>query len=1146
MRILYTLFVFFYVTNIGFGANITFNENPIQIDSIIQTEETCNLSNGTISIYIKNAGPQHQYSVDAGATYQPSNVFTGLPSNDYLIIITDGSSCTEIFTAQIADGPPPSINIVSSCAPGLNAINIEASPLLGLTPFTYKWEGPDGNIYNTETLTEVIPGLYNVTVTDVVGCTETDNVSLTDCCALNVDCTVSYTAMSCIDNTPPIPAAIAQGNVITSDSLVTLLQEQGIIIADSYCGDLTVDVSEIIQQPAGCQQDSLITIRTYIIMDNANVPVECVQRYAAYDVTPLEITIEAKDIELNCTDNVDQEFSQWLQSAGGAMYTACSIPAITTEPAIPAINYTCPNNGSVEVKFTIADKCGRTKSTTATFSVLDTLGPVVTCPTSDLDIDISDPNRLTQIDAWISTANVTDNCGQPNLNNDFDPSVITADCNGAASVIVTFSSADQCGMSDDCQATINVITPSTPAITCGLNLSVDCADNLEQAITLWQGEFSGVNATGQDLPVTMSPDMATLAQSTCGNPEIVTFSILDECNRELKCEVTLEVIDNELPEITCPTRIDILSTEADATVLITDWLAEAVAMDNCSAAGVAHDFDTATLQDICNLQGEYPVNFTTSDNCGNNSDCSSVINLINNALTVTCGQPLEITCDQDIELQYAQWLLTFSELESTPDITIAFDADEAGILDLNCGDSQVINLTATDNCGRSETCATSISLIDDINPVIICPSALTIEASSRDLNTELASWLTTSDGSDNCNLDNVSHDMDLTLLDDFCNLPGSLPVTFTAIDNCGNSSECTASINFRQTAPSLSCPAALEVECGATATEAGIDAWLQSAEVNNNNGNPVSNTFSEDLLVAGCSTAINIDFSTRDNCSISANCVSSITIVDNTAPVINCPNPIVLDISVNNNATALSEWLESTQISDCNAYESNNDWDRSLTDIQCSETIAVTFTAIDACGNANECISKISIENNGTIEIECPDDYVVKCSDPQLENKIGDFLDGISVMSDNTFSTNNSFSDISIDIDCEEREIFEVTFQAIDVCGTSANCVSNLEIIPAVKLYVPNVFTPEVEGLEDMFTIYANESVEEVVSLSIYNKWGDKVFEAFNFLPNDPSLGWDGRYQGDYDLGGSFTYYAVVVDVFGEEMEKAGSVQSLR
>ena len=53
--------------------------------------------------------------------------------------------------------------------------------------------------------------------------------------------------------------------------------------------------------------------------------------------------------------------------------------------------------------------------------------------------------------------------------------------------------------------------------------------------------------------------------------------------------------------------------------------------------------------------------------------------------------------------------------------------------------------------------------------------------------------------------------------------------------------------------------------------------------------------------------------------------------------------------------------------------------------------------------------------------------------------------------------------------------------------------------------------------------------IKQVKQFTIFNRWGQIVFERQNFQPNDPSSGWDGKIKGTPAASGVFVYIAEVV-----------------
>lgn len=100
----------------------------------------------------------------------------------------------------------------------------------------------------------------------------------------------------------------------------------------------------------------------------------------------------------------------------------------------------------------------------------------------------------------------------------------------------------------------------------------------------------------------------------------------------------------------------------------------------------------------------------------------------------------------------------------------------------------------------------------------------------------------------------------------------------------------------------------------------------------------------------------------------------------------------------------------------------------------------------------------------------------------------------------------------------------------------STYSVSNeVEIIPAMTLYIPNSFTPNGDGLNDTFGI-AGEAIKEF-NMEIYNRWGQKIFESDN-----ANLRWDGTFLGEMVPEGAYVYRVIAKSATGKKALKEGNI----
>ncbi|MCG8327064.1 MAG: gliding motility-associated C-terminal domain-containing protein, partial [Chitinophagales bacterium] len=136
-------------------------------------------------------------------------------------------------------------------------------------------------------------------------------------------------------------------------------------------------------------------------------------------------------------------------------------------------------------------------------------------------------------------------------------------------------------------------------------------------------------------------------------------------------------------------------------------------------------------------------------------------------------------------------------------------------------------------------------------------------------------------------------------------------------------------------------------------------------------------------------------------------------------------------------------------------------------------------------------------------------------------------------------------------IDCSNPEASPVntttyTVTVFDENGCPASDDVTVTVTKNRPLYVPNGFSPNDDGVNDGFTIFAGPGVREIQELLIFNRWGGLVFESNNFQPNEPALGWDGIFKDEPAQIGVYAYYAKVAFIDDVVILVEGDVQLVR
>lgn len=87
--------------------------------------------------------------------------------------------------------------------------------------------------------------------------------------------------------------------------------------------------------------------------------------------------------------------------------------------------------------------------------------------------------------------------------------------------------------------------------------------------------------------------------------------------------------------------------------------------------------------------------------------------------------------------------------------------------------------------------------------------------------------------------------------------------------------------------------------------------------------------------------------------------------------------------------------------------------------------------------------------------------------------------------------------------------------------------------------YLPNSFTPNADGHNDLFEFKGENSV--VREIHIFNRWGEEIFtESGNFT------GWDGKYLGEFCPDGIYAIHLIYEDCFGMPTEFSGHVNLIK
>ena len=136
-------------------------------------------------------------------------------------------------------------------------------------------------------------------------------------------------------------------------------------------------------------------------------------------------------------------------------------------------------------------------------------------------------------------------------------------------------------------------------------------------------------------------------------------------------------------------------------------------------------------------------------------------------------------------------------------------------------------------------------------------------------------------------------------------------------------------------------------------------------------------------------------------------------------------------------------------------------------------------------------------------------------------------------------------------LDCLDPDVipFEDTFyylEASDDIGCTFIDSVLVRVDKVRPVYIPNVFSPNFDGINDYFTLYGGAAGRYIKTLSIYDRWGGEVFRGEKLPLNAESAGWDGRVNGQRANAGVYAFFAEVEFIDGIVLLYEGSITLMR
>ena len=704
------------------------------------------------------------------------------------------------------------------------------------------------------------------------------------------------------------------------------------------------------------------------------------------DVTPPSIVDGPADMTVECGNVPAMEGAEAISATDN-----CPGDLDITDGEEIRYDGACPQTYILERRWTVTDICGNASVHVQVVQVQDTTAPELTIP-ADYTAECSDA-------LVYDAASASDNCSEFTLEE--VEAVLEGDCTGNYTISRTFTATDACGNASTAVQTITVEDTTAPEFaSVPADYTVECSDDMP---------MDAASATDNCGPVTVTEEVAT-THGGCAGEYILTrtFTATDDCGNSATAQQVITVEDTTAPEFTF--------VPADYTVECSDDMPmeDAAATDNCGTVDVTVMSET-TAGDC---PGHYTITrtFTATDDCGNQSEAIQTITVED-----TTAPELSIPADFTVECSDD---IAYDEASATDNCGEADIVEVTETIAGDCTGNYTITraFTATDECGNSTTATQTITVQDTTSPEFtFIPADYTVECSD-DMPMEDAM------ASDNCGTTDLSVAAETTPGD--CAGHYIITRTFTAVDDCGNSSQAVQTITVVDTtAPEISGVSEVLIACEAYDVAEGF------ASATDNCGD-VSLTWEDAQASGGCVLPIGQFvrvYTATDDCGNSSTFEQILTLTDDVAPVfdfvpadytIECDQPVVYEAA--------------TAVDNCSGAEVTVEEEILPGDCPQNYTIQRTFTATDNCDNASEAVQLITVQDTTAPELSIPADYTVECSDDIVYDEVS--------ATDNCGLVNLDEVMETMAGDCTGNYTITRAFTATDECGNSTTLTQTITV----------------------------------------------------------------------------------------------------
>ena len=784
-------------------------------------------------------------------------------------------------------------------------------------------------------------------------------------------------------------------------------------------------------------------------------------------------------------------------------------PVISQNPAIGSLI-----NSDTVITLTITDASGNFSSCNFNLTLFDTIKPILSYP---LNVNrYFDSNCEFIVPDFSSLITIVDNCDANTIINQTPliGTVLTRDS------LVTMTVTDSSGNSTNCSFTLSLFDTIRPSISCPSAITEYYNSNCEFVLNDYTLNTIFIDNCDSNITLNQFPSVG----STVNSDTTITISATDMSGNITNCDIFISLQDTIVPQLTCFSDTTEYFTSS-CLFILEDYTNRFIFSDNCS-----NSYQSVVQSPSVGLfiADTTSIMITATDFSGNASSCSFNLNLVDSIKpTITCLSDLTDYYNSNCQFILGDYTSNSNGLDNCDPSPVISQFPATG--DTIYSDT-IITLFITDEAGNSSSCNFNFTLLDSIIPQFNCLNDQ-IEYLDNNCMFLVPNYLDSITFNDNCDTN-----LTVTQFPNFGSFVNSdTLITITAFDNSGNSFACNFNLFLLDNInPSISCPNNVVIDndpsqCGAIYNyqiPVGVDNCSSNTSL-------ISGLSSGSLFPVGLTTNV---YQVTDTAGNSETCNFYVLVNDSEPPILTCPEDTSLAYNLNCEFE-VPDFIPYLQSSDNCGILTVEQFPNYLDTVYGDFT--TSFLITDSSGNSSSCSFNISLYDSYVADLVCPEDQTKQLNEncilatPDFSNdlQVGALCSGSKSI--------QQFPPIDSILTVIGNQV--ITFLVTDLTGNEETCSFNLEVVNneitnCYNIYIPTVFSPDGDGVNDFLTAFGLNLVD--LEIEIYDRWGQMIYKS-----NLTDMSWDGKFL-NIDLPNS-TYVYSIYDI-NRSVRQTGTISIVR